>query len=339
MGWFSSTTRAVGLDIGTRCIKAVELEKSGAIPILKGFASEGLKPGLLEDGRIKQPEDLARIVESFLTVNGFSRDKVVVSVDAAAATMQIEEFPVRKEAELDQAIRFWMKENLVGNRVPFSHYALERTVDEAGGNIYRVLFVWSDSEVVKPYEALIERLKFKQSIIDVDMIAAVNGIDMTGEYNPVLLLEAGTDTANLAVLESGTLKHTITLNTGSSRSLKENPDLANHQLSSLEEDLKIKGFDAQDDVGHEFRDSGVIFFRRVKTALEDFQKRHRAMKLTKVICAGGYSLIPGFTRFTTEQLGLPAEIATLQPVKGQEFPESTRGLYATALGLAIRGLS
>ena len=182
MGWFSSTNKSVGLDMGTSFIKAVELEKNGNLHSITSFAQYKLKEGIIAQGEIKKIDELVSALDNFFRTNSLSRDNVVLCLGGKSCFIQIEDFSAKDEKELANSVKFWQNENIGNKNIPFAHQLLDKNVDEIGGNIYSVLLVWAEKDILAPYDLLIDKMRFKDYIIQVDHFGTYNGIDLSAEY-------------------------------------------------------------------------------------------------------------------------------------------------------------
>jgi type IV pilus assembly protein PilM len=339
MGFFSSTNRAVGLDLGSRYIKAVEVE-GGSVPEITGFACERVTEQLLEKGEIKDLDALFRFLDRFLNSNGMRREKIVVSLDGHNAQMQIEEFPVSRASELDSTIKYWIRENIGGTHVPFAHHQLEHYVDDVGGSIYSVLFVWAERNVVTPYDQLFAKLKFSQSLMNVDLIATINGLDVSGDFGAMMTVDGGALTTNLTIFDGGSLKYLKTIPSGIEHILQNSESTTGLNLLALEEQLKETGFVANstETFQQELKIGLDELIQRIATELKIFSRKNKGIKVDRIFLTGGISLIRGVDKLIAETFDFDVHTPTMQMTQGKTLPEETAQLYTTALGLALHGV-
>jgi len=167
-----------------------------------------------------------------------------------------------------------------------------------------------------------------------------------------VLLDIGSGTTNLVVLEDGEVQHVAVLPMGGQHitndlaiGLRTDLDIAEAvklQHASLHKNaakrdvrLKMHGQD------HIFKaeDIAMITEARVEELLEFVDKElgriHRAHKLPGgVVLVGGTAKLPGIAEFTKEQLQLAARVGKLQPLSGLVDTVADPA-YCTAVGLML----
>jgi len=77
---FGKKDHLVGLDIGSRTIKAAEIIESNKGRTLKRFGMTDIKPGLIEDGAINEPEEVAEAVSELFKSFGVREKNVAISI-------------------------------------------------------------------------------------------------------------------------------------------------------------------------------------------------------------------------------------------------------------------
>ena len=167
-----------------------------------------------------------------------------------------------------------------------------------------------------------------------------------------LLLDIGSGTTNLVVIEDGEVQHVAVIPMGGTHitndlaiGLKTDLDVAEQvklQYASLESSrqggvIKV----SHEGQEHEFVKSDVIMITeaRVEEILEfvdkELKKSHRSRKLPGgVVLVGGTSKLPGLTEFTKEKLQLAARQGQLQPLGGLVDTVQDPS-YASAVGLML----
>jgi len=77
---FGSKNHLVGLDIGSRAIKAAEAVETKKGWELKGFGSIDIEPGAVEEGVIKNPEAMSNAVKQLFDLYNFKTKNVAISI-------------------------------------------------------------------------------------------------------------------------------------------------------------------------------------------------------------------------------------------------------------------
>jgi cell division protein FtsA len=167
-----------------------------------------------------------------------------------------------------------------------------------------------------------------------------------------VLLDIGSGTTNVVVLEDGEVQHVAVLPMGGQHitndlaiGLRTDLDIAeavklqHANLGSAvpKRDIRVKAH-GQDHV-FKAEDIAMITEARVEELFEYVNKElariHKAHKLPGgVVLVGGTSKLPGIAEFAKEQLQLAARVGTLQPLSGLVDTVADPG-YCTAVGLMI----
>ena len=78
--FFGKKDRLIGLDIGSKSIKAAEISETKKGPTLERFGIIDLAPGLIEDGAIKDTEQVAATIRQLFKDYGIKNHNVALSV-------------------------------------------------------------------------------------------------------------------------------------------------------------------------------------------------------------------------------------------------------------------
>lgn len=341
MAFFTSKKSAVGLDIGTRLIKAVEIEKEGVTPKIVRFASAPVDPAMLSGGEIADLPGLRALIDGLFTQQRFSRGNVVVCVDAKNATLQIEGFPARTPRDLENSLQIWERENIVGADVTCSNALIEKYTDDSGETIHSVLLCWAENRVLQPYMQLFQQLKFGQEVIDIDILATINAVDLSSEYKTTLLIEGGATTTNVMVVENGNLKFLKAVAMGVETIARDAAQTGGKSIADMEKLLRQDGvrIDAPTDEAKAIKAGFDRFTDQLVAEIKSFLVSRKSLKIEKLLVTGGLACVPGFARYLEEVMKKPVEYASLAATGGQPLPDAEKHLYTTALGLALRGLA
>jgi type IV pilus assembly protein PilM len=103
---FGSKTRLVGLDIGSKAIKAAEVIEGKKGYTLSRFGMVDIAPGLIEDGAIKDPEALADILRNLFKSYGFKNHNVAISIGGYSVIVKKISVQNTTEEQLQDTIQF-----------------------------------------------------------------------------------------------------------------------------------------------------------------------------------------------------------------------------------------
>ncbi|HNY26450.1 MAG TPA: type IV pilus assembly protein PilM [Candidatus Sumerlaeota bacterium] len=207
---FWSRPAAVGLDIGTRLVKAVQLKKTGK----KGFALErfgvaeiypsGEKPA----SPTQQRPAILDAIKRALSQAGISSREVVTAVAGESVIVRyIPPMPEMPEQELNNALRWHAEEH-----IPFQiedvnmSSAIIGHTDQGGERRMDVLLVCAKKELILDHIELLREAGLSPSVVDVDSFAFLNCFD--SNYSPaagecVGLINIGGDLTTISVYLDG----------------------------------------------------------------------------------------------------------------------------------------
>jgi type IV pilus assembly protein PilM len=77
---FGKKDHLVGLDIGSRSLKAAEIVESKKGLNLKRFGVVDLAPGAIEDGAINDPESVAESIRQLFKAYNIKEQNVAISI-------------------------------------------------------------------------------------------------------------------------------------------------------------------------------------------------------------------------------------------------------------------
>jgi type IV pilus assembly protein PilM len=103
---FGKKDHLVGLDIGSRTIKAAEIIESTKGRTLKHFGMTDIKPGLIEDGAINEPEEVAEAVIELFKSFGVREKNVAISIGGYSVIVKKINVQTMAEDQLQETIHF-----------------------------------------------------------------------------------------------------------------------------------------------------------------------------------------------------------------------------------------
>lgn len=351
--FFNILPPAFGLDISDTSLKFVQFEIQSSHFKLKTYGERDLKPGIVEDGSIKKPKQLVRVLCEALFQEKLSRH-VVVSLPGETVFLSLLQVPAVGEKELESAIQVETEAHIPINLqnaywdyhiLPFKsqegHYVLVTAARRRSIDVY--LNVLQDAGLnvlaVEPESASIARAVIR------------------GEFSkrPVLIIEIGANRTRLIVFVADSVVFvgsapysTILGATALARKLKI--DLVDAHKLQWE-----RGLSGEGDHGAQvkkiltpFLDS---FVQQIHKYISFFDGRRVQENLPfdsigSIVLSGGGSRTPLIDEYLSTALDLPVArvnpwVNILENSSKQKAPlrpeQSLR--YVTALGLGLRAAS
>jgi len=119
-------TAMVGIDIGTKTIKVVELEKSGALYSLIASGVVGYSGATVDKiTEEKELSSIAQIVKKLCAETKISSKEVAISIPESLAFTRTIKFPPLSDSEVASAIK-WEAEQYIP--IPISEAIIQHTI-------------------------------------------------------------------------------------------------------------------------------------------------------------------------------------------------------------------
>ena len=164
----------VGLDIGSRTIKAGEIVDGKSGPTLKSFGCIDIPPGTIEEGNIVEPAKVADSIRQLFKKFGIKENNVAVSIGGYSVIVKKITVQTMEEEELQETINLEAEQY-----IPFdiSDVNLDFQIlgeNEHNPNQMNVLLVAAKKEMINDYVQLIQMAKLNPCVIDIDAFALQN---------------------------------------------------------------------------------------------------------------------------------------------------------------------
>ncbi len=201
---FTKNNCLAGLDIGSRTIKAAEIEglRNGKKPTLKRFGIIDIPRGAIEEGSIKKPEEIADAIKQLFNTYDIREDNVAVSIGGYSVIAKKISVQSMTEEQLHETIQFEAEQY-----IPFDINDVNLDFQILGKNEntnrMNVLLVAAKKDMVDSYINLLEMAKLNPCIIDVEAFALQNifEINYESKNDNVALIDIGASKTSLNILK------------------------------------------------------------------------------------------------------------------------------------------
>ncbi|MFP4381624.1 MAG: type IV pilus assembly protein PilM [Candidatus Sumerlaeia bacterium] len=221
MALFSSlfSKPAVGLDIGTRLVKAVELDNKGKnIQLIRAGMAEiypnGDKPKNPEAQRAAVVDAIKRAISSA----GIKATNAVSAVAGESIIVRYIQVPEMPESELKNALR-WEAEEYIPFRIDDVNIDSAVIGHSGEGDMKRmdVLLVCARKDHISDHVSIIRDAGLNPVVVDVDSFAFLNCYEVNYDTAPedvVGLVNIGGDITSISVYAAGTPKFSRDISIG-----------------------------------------------------------------------------------------------------------------------------
>jgi type IV pilus assembly protein PilM len=313
---FGSKTRLVGLDIGSKAIKAAEVIEGKKGYTLSRFGMVDIAPGLIEDGAIKDPEALADILRNLFKSYGFKNHNVAISIGGYSVIVKKISVQNTTEEQLQNTIQFEAEQYIPFdiNDVNLDFQMLGE--NENNPNQMNVLLVAAKKEMVNDYVNLAELAGLEPRIIDVDAFALQNVFELNYDPAPdenIALIDIGASKTSLNILKGDTsvFMRDVSLGCG-----QINQKIAALIDCTLEEAEAIKFGEGGEKISAEDLSdiiSSVVtdWCTEIRRALDFFYSTYPDDQIRKIILGGGGGNIQELRQLLAVETS--AEVQTINP--------------------------
>lgn len=334
----------VGIDIGSKTIKIVELEKTGnrfdlLASGIVGYASQPIVK--IEDD--KEFAAVGDILRRLHREAGVSSRDVNISIPESQVFTRTIRFPLLTDAEIASAVK-WESEQYIPipiNEAIIQHTVLERNENSSPPGVL-VLLVAAPRVVVEKYVKVVSSAGLNATSVETELVAltrALAPLDKT-----ILLIEFGAASTDIAIAKAGLLSFSRSIPIAGeaftravSQSLGINAQQAEeykktYGLTASQLEGKVKG--ALDPVLRMVVDE-------VKKAIHYYETEEKGEAPSAIMVSGGTSGMPDIISMLTSLLGTEVLVANpfgkvaLDPEIAKKLSPYSP-LYSVAVGLAER---
>ncbi|MFH1593767.1 MAG: type IV pilus assembly protein PilM [Candidatus Omnitrophota bacterium] len=329
----------VGLDIGSRSIKAAEVSLDGRKRKLTKFQ-------ISEIDLPQTPEKIDLALKSLLGKLKTSAKIVNVSLSAPSAIVRFINMPIMKEDELKNSLSYEAEKYIPFNisEVIVDACILADTVPGRKQEM-RVLLAAAKKDAVNSRIDMLKKHGFSIAIIDIDSFACFNAYcDCADKLD---------DSKSIAILNIGYTQTNIVIANGSSPYFTRDIQIGGRDIArALSDEMKIDE-NGSDRLLCEPKDRESQVFETAKSVLSSlidelrlsfgYYENQYGKGINEIYISGGIAKLPGIAKYCEEHFG--ARTVPWDPFSKFEIGEAidakslehARSQLAVCAGLAIRG--
>ena len=343
---FGKKDTLVGLDIGSRSLKAAEISESKRGRELKRYGMTDIPHGAIEDGAINDPEAVAEAIRQLFKGYNIKERNVAISIGGYSVIVKKIAVQTMDEQQLQETIHFEAEQY-----IPFdiSDVNLDFQIlgpNETNPNQMNVFLVAAKKEMVDDYYNLTNLAGLNPCIIDVEAFALQNSFEVG--YEPtdenIALIDIGASKTSLNILKGNNSVFMRDVSLGCSQVNQKIISLADCNFDEAEQ---LKFVDDPDRLSSEDL-KGIVssvvadWCTEIRRALDFFYSTYPDDQIKRIVLSGGGASIGEFR----ELLGVEAsaEVEIINPFKGvyvddrfdPEYIKQIAPQAAIAMGLALR---
>jgi len=341
----------IGLDVGSRAVRAAELSLSSDPPELVRAAQVALPPGAVESGEISDPAAVAQGIRELWSRGGFRGKQVVMGVGNQRVIVREVTVPALPEKELRASLPFQVQEFIP---LPVDEAVLDFDVieeyEEEGRRLLRLLLVAAHREMVNRHVQAALEAKLDPVAIDLVPFALVRaigqsdgmGLETAGVTECVV--DVGADVTNLCVHEQGTPRFVRIL-----PSAGQDVTVAVGRALGLEDEaaerakrgVPVEEGPPPEEVQRIAAGRATAFVDELRSSLDFYLSQTPGARVGRVVVSGGGSRLPGLVDLLAARLNAEVAIGhAFQKVTPRLSMEPTEleaaePVLAVAIGLAL----
>lgn len=345
---FGPKNQLVGLDIGSRTIKAAEAQETKKGWILKKFGIIDIEPGAIEEGVVKNPQVVADAIRQLFHNHAIRQNKVAISIGGYSVIVKNITIQNMPEEQLYESINFEAEQYIPFdiNDVNLDFQILGDS--EQNPNQMNVLLVAAKKDMVNEYINLIDLANLNLGVIDIDAFALQNiyELNYTAKGDNVALIDIGASKTSVNILKNNMSVFMRDVSLGCNQIDTRIVSAVNCTMAEAEE---IKYANKGDKISPDELKaiiSSVVsdWSDEIRRALDFFYSTNPDEEIKQIVLSGGGANIKEFKELLALQS--PAEVKTINPFERFSVDDHLDSGYlkqmapqaAIAMGLAIRRL-
>ena len=344
---FGKKDNLVGLDIGSRSVKAAQIIESKRGPALKHFGIVDIPHGAIEEGTINDPESVAESIQQLFKSYNIRENNVAVSIGGYSVIVKKIIVQTMAEEQLQETIHFEAEQY-----IPFdiSDVNLDFQIlgeNESNPNQMNVFLVAAKKEMVDDYINLVNLAGLNPCIVDVEAFALQNTFEANydAQDDNIALIDIGASKTSLNILKasSSVFMRDVSLGCG-----QINQKIMSLIECTFEEAEQLKYGDNPDKLSPEDL-KGIVssvvadWCTEIRRALDFFYSTYPEDQIKRIIISGGGANIDEFRQLLATEAS--AEVESINPFQNfhlngknfdDDFIKQTGPQAAISMGLALR---
>jgi len=344
---FGSGKSIVGLDIGSSCIKAIELKRSKGEIIVSHSGLEPLSSDVVVDSMIVDSGHVSSAISKIFSEHSIKTRSVATSVSGHSVIVKPIRVQPMSESELAEGIT-----TEAAQHIPFDiadvNLDFEILNPDSTGPQMDVLLVAVKKDKILNYTNVLSLAGKTPSVVDIDAFALQNCYEYN--YQPshdstVALLNIGASVMNINIVKGAMPLFTRDVSVGGNQytdSLQKELDLSFEDAEALKLGRRV-GTVSEDAKQPILQQVTEIIVLEIQKTFDFFRATASGEHIDRIFIAGGSSKVPGLVEALRQEFSLPVEILNpfqriIPPADSgdSEILEHNPGQLAVAVGLALR---
>jgi type IV pilus assembly protein PilM len=333
---FLIPNNAVGLDIDTAEIRAVELSGKAESPRLVRFGRTPLPGGAVREGMIVDPGMVEDALHNLWSDIGFSSREVILGVSNQGVLVRFATFPKVADKKMDKLIKFQAQEYIP---YPIDSVVLDyMIVGEAKGDegdLLEVLLVAGKRDMLNSFIEVISAAGLQAKDIDVSSLALQQVVPLFDRQANIAIFNIANQLSSILMTENGKPRFARITPTGLEAAAKT-------FNCSLDQVVTMTAAGQPAWQQQAISAWSANLSEEISSSLSYYLNQQMGGEIKKIFIAGRGARMDRLAERLQENLGLT--IAVIDPLEGITVTDKNIGITSVALdftlsiALARRGL-
>lgn len=315
---------AVGLDIGTTCVRAVELRFGKDGTTLRRFGQVALPSGAVRGGEVTDPPAVAQALRQLWSEAGFGSKRVVLGLANQKIVVRQVDLPWMPLPELRASLPLYAQDFIPMNveHALLDIHPLEDVTSDSGARLRRVLLVAAAREMVDTTLQAVTGAGLRPVLVDLTPFAVLRSLVVPDELGldaprAEALVDVGADITNIVVHEAGVPRFVRILLMGGAdltEAVAERLGVPLEQAEAVKQNTGLAP--AGGTLLHTTPESRVLesagasLLEQVRGSLDYYLAQPGSVPVTRLLLTGGGAQLPGLAERLTALVRLPVERVT-----------------------------
>lgn len=336
----------LGIDIGSRSIKLIELSSDKKEPILLSAGSAPTPPKALSSSLASDSQAVSVAIKQLIHEAGARSRVVNLALPESQVFTRVIEMPTLSQRELTSALQ-WEAEQYIP--LPLDQvnmdFSILRGGKETGTNKMEVLLVACPKALLEKYVHYLEEAELSVASVETEIIAVTRALVRSNvNIRAAMIVSLGAQTTDVAIIRNGILAFTRSISAGGdalSRAVAQGLSL---EVAQAEEYKKTYGLE------HDKLEGKIVaaakpvmdtILGELKRALAFYQEKYKNERVEVLLLSGGTARIPGMVVYLAQNIGSGIEVQLANPWVGIKKDarfnvlDSEGPTFAICVGLAI----
>jgi type IV pilus assembly protein PilM len=334
----------VGLDIGSKTIKIVDLEEKGTSWKLKASGVVGYRGNTPEHMKTdKEYAPLAEVIKKLHKEARISSKEIALALPEPQVYTRTIKFPLLTDAEIASAVK-WEAEQYIP--IPISeaiiqHQIIERLEDMSPPQV-SLLLIAAPKLLVEKYAKVVDMAGLNLVVLETELMALVRSLAPEGKT--VLLADFGARATNIAIAKNQVLAFSRSIHTAGealTRAVSQYLGVEEQQAEEYKKTYGLSQSQLEGKIKVALDPVFSVVADEMRKAIQFYQAEEKGETPKVAILSGGTAGMPDAVSALTKLLnmevliGNPFARVEIDP-QAQSTISGYSPLYAVAAGLAMR---